>query len=245
MIHWQTARTQSQKILDFLMPPRCTICNKKVNSTGALCGTCWTNLHHINDPQCNSCGLPFAFDIDKNALCGHCIKNPPPYVWARSALRYDDHSQGLILSLKHSKKLENAAVMARMMQQAGQGFFKDIDLIVPVPLHRKRLFKRRFNQSAYLAHYIAKQTNIALNTNDLERIKPTPPQVGLTYKAREKNVRGAFKVKVKESFKNKNIVLIDDVFTTGATVKACSQCLLKAGASSVGVLTFARTLKSN
>jgi len=134
--------------------------------------------------------------------------------------------------------------MARMCQQVANPLLRDIDAIIPVPLHRRRLFKRRFNQSAYIAQHLSKLNKIPVDVMSLTRVKATPPQVGLSRSERQKNVRGAFKVLNNKKIKGKRLVLVDDVFTTGATVEACAKVLLKAGAESVAVLTFARTFKA-
>ena len=168
----------------------------------------------------------------------------PAYSWARAALRYDDISSHLVLSLKHSKKLENAPTLAAMMMQAIQSKQAAIDLFVPVPLHRRRLFSRRFNQSALLAQYLSAQMAIPCDVTVLSRIKATPPQVGLSRKQRKKNMRGAFTIRDGATIYNKNIALVDDVLTTGATASACVKTLMSAGAKSVGVVTLARVVKS-
>ena len=231
-------------VVDFILPPRCTACDIKVSDTGALCPSCWSDLALISPPHCACCGLPFSFDEGKDALCAACIKDTPPYIWARAALRYDDTSQSIILALKHGKRLENAALMARMCQLVANRLLDDIDTIIPVPLHRRRLFKRRFNQSAYLAQHLNKLNNIPVDVMSLTRVKATPPQVGLSRSERQKNVRGAFKVLNNNKIKGKRLLLIDDVFTTGATVEACAKVLVKAGAENVAILTFARTFKA-
>lgn len=177
-------------------------------------------------------------------MCAACLQKPPAYTWARAALRYDEVSSHLILALKHGKKLENAPTIARMMHQAMQHRQSGIDLIVPVPLHRRRLFSRRFNQSALLAQHLSDLTDIPYDNTLMERIKATPPQVGLTRGQRHKNVTGAFQISNRALVSDKNIILIDDVLTTGATATACTKALLRAGAKSVGVATLARVVKS-
>ena len=234
----------ARQILDFILPPRCTSCGKRVADPGSLCSTCFGELTFITEPNCACCGLPFEYAVSGESLCGACLQKPPAFTWARAALRYDDISSHLILSLKHSKKLENAPTITRMMRQAIAEKLDSIDLFIPVPLHRKRLFNRRFNQSALLARQLGEALSVPCNVMALQRIKATPPQVGLTRGQRKNNMRGAFYIKDTSLIYNKNIVLVDDVFTTGATASACVKVLQKAGAASVGVLTLARVVKS-
>lgn len=230
--------------LDFILPPRCVSCGKRIVDPGALCNICFSELDFITEPNCICCGLPFEFAVEGESHCGACLQEPPAYSWARAALRYDDISSHLILSLKHSKKLENAPTIARMMMQVIASKASNIDLFVPVPLHRHRLFSRRFNQSALLAQHLSEQMAIPCEVTALNRIKPTPPQVGLSRTQRRKNMQGAFQVKQSAAIYDKNIVLIDDVFTTGATASACVKVLKKAGAKSVGIVTLARVVKA-
>ena len=213
------------KILDFFLPPRCTACGTKVSDHGALCAKCWSDLHHITAPQCNCCGLPFDFDVGEGALCGACIKETPSFDWARAPLHYSDISQSVVTSLKHGKRLENAALIAHMMHQAAGKKLSDIDYLIPIPLHRKRLFKRRFNQAAYIAQQMEKLSVIPVALYALEWKKETKPQVGLTRAERQKNVRGAFAVSDTSIIAGKRIILIDDVLTTGATVEAAAKAL--------------------
>lgn len=234
----------ARRALDFILPPRCVSCGIHIIDPGALCKDCFKNLAFITEPNCLCCGLPFEFSVEGESHCGGCLKDPPAFTWARAALRYDDISSHLILSLKHSKKLENAPTIARMMKQVISGRHTEIDLFVPVPLHRRRLFSRRFNQSALLSQHLSEQMAIPCCVMALHRIKPTPPQVGLTHAQRQKNMRGAFHVKDSSLIYDKNIVLVDDVLTTGATAIACVKALLKAGAKSVGVVTLARVVKA-
>lgn len=236
--------TVSRSLLDFVLPPRCVSCGIRIIDPGALCKSCFGELSFITEPNCICCGLPFEYAVEGESHCGACLKKKPAYAWARAALRYDDMSSHLILSLKHSKKLENAPTIANMMRQAIASKHAEIDLFIPVPLHRRRLFSRRFNQSALLAQHLGDLMAIPCDVMALHRIKATPPQVGLTRSQRKNNMRGAFQVNAGARINNKNIALIDDVHTTGATATACAKILMKAGAKSVGVVTLARVVKA-
>ena len=177
--------------------------------------------------------------------CGVCMANPPPYNKARSVFRYDEYSRDLILSFKHADRTDLAPAFANWMARIAPELMTEKTLLVPVPLHSHRLLKRRFNQSAMLARSLGKKTGKPVCTDLLQRIKATPSQGSKSFKGRYKNVEGAFRVDPRqaEAVRSKHILLIDDVFTTGATVEACSRTLLKAGAERVDVLTLCRVVR--
>jgi ComF family protein len=233
------------KTLDIIYPPQCLSCRVLVGAKGNLCPTCWENIQFIADPQCDSCGVPFELDSGRNILCGQCIAKPPSYAKARAVFRYDDASRDLITGFKYSDKIYSSDDFARWMIRVGKEIIESSDLIIPVPLHRIRLFTRRYNQAALLAYSIAKHCGLPVYTNMLLRKKHTAPQASLTFKQRLINVRGAFVVNQKyiDTIADKNIILIDDVMTTGATIETCAKVLVKAGAASVNILTMARTVK--
>jgi len=196
--------------------------------------------------MCVQCGVPFdiAEEHDDDVRCVSCLDFPPSYNQARTALRYDDVSRGLLLAYKHGDKTHMALPFSRWMMGVGQEFLDTADVIVPVPLHWTRLFKRRYNQAALLAQCLAKKSGVAVDLTSLRRVKRTLPQGHMNRKARAQNVRNAFEVSDKNpsAFLGKSILLIDDVFTTGETVDACAKILLNAGAVSVNVLCVARTV---
>ena len=226
--------------LDLVFPPRCASCACMVASPGALCGACFAELSFITAPCCACCGLPFGFHLDEGALCGECIKDMPPFRLARAALQYDDRSRLQVLGLKFHDRTQFVPMMARLMKQAGAECFYGADALVPVPLHFRRLLRRGFNQSALLARALARDTGIRVHYRALVRRKYTPPQAGLTRAQRLDNVRGVFIAHPRAQVRGKVLVLVDDVYTTGATVKACAKALLRAGAIEVRVLTLAR-----
>lgn len=178
--------------------------------------------------------------------CAACIAKPPPFAESRAALAYDDASRDLILGFKHADRLETVPLFARWMAQAGREAFACADMLVPVPLHWRRLLARRYNQAALLANALGTLTQLPVDTTTLQRSKATPSQGEMpSARARAKNVVRAFALaeKRKARILGKRVVLVDDVLTTGATVGACTKALLKAGAASVSVVTLARVLR--
>lgn len=226
-----------QKGLDVVFPPQ----PLWVRRGGDMQGT----LTLIDDPQCAICGFPFPYDLGVGVLCGNCSANEPVYDRARAAFIYNQHSRQPILSLKHGGQTHGLPVFAQQLSRAGRTLFEGAHYLVPVPLHPRRLRERRFNQAALLARALSRIKNIPMNTHSLGRVKPTDSQGGKTASGRRRNMQGAFAVAEgrKEGIKNCNIILIDDVLTTGATVQACARVLKGAGASRVDVLTLARVVK--
>jgi len=234
-----------KNVIDIIYPPVCLSCKNPVAEAISLCSDCWEDINFISNPKCQKCGMPFEIEAHDEALCGECIAKPPPYNQARAAFVYEDKSAPLITGFKYGDKLHSTKYFAGIMARSGKELIERTDIIVPVPLHRIRLFKRRYNQASLLANVIAKQNLLPVINNLLIRKKNTPPQASLLFRQRIKNVQGAFtfNAKYNEIIKGKNILLIDDVMTTGATIKSCCRRLLKAGASEVNVLTIARTTK--
>lgn len=212
---------------------------------GTLCIPCWQQIHFITEPMCHACGLPFDYDIGEGALCGGCLQKTPDYSHARAAFRYDEHSRKLITRFKYSDQTQLAKIYGTWLMGAGGKLLAQSDIIIPVPLHYFRFLRRRFNQSALLAHTLAKRSGIKCLPSALIRIRKTTPQTGLNRNQREKNVKGAFAINKRylKHIKGKNILLIDDVMTTGSTISQCTKTLLKSGAAQVNVLTLARTVK--
>ncbi len=235
---------QVRSAANVVFPPRCFLCAQMIGDAGQICTDCWQDLRFITSPQCHTCGHPFEFSLGEGALCGGCIQEPPPYDMARSVLCYDDASRKLVTRFKFGDMLHPAEALASWMTRAGKECLQDADYIVPVPLHRLRLIKRRYNQAALLAKVIAKKSTVPLLVDAMQRTRHTTPQSGLSRRQRKINVRGAFSVTALrlQQIQDKRIVLVDDVMTTGATLEACAKALKKAGAKEVRVLTLARTL---
>jgi ComF family protein len=229
--------------LDLALPTLCPACRELVRGEG-LCASCWSKLSPIAPPYCERLGIPFAYDPGPGVLSMQAIADPPAYHRARAAVRYDDVARTLVHALKYGDRLDLAPIMGRWMARAGHALLAEADALVPVPLHWRRLWARRFNQSALLALTIAQESGAAIAENALERIKATAQQVGLSRAERALNVQGAFRVPAqgRAAVAGRRLVLIDDVMTSGATTDACARVLLRAGARSVDVLVFARVV---
>jgi len=236
--------TGSRMLLDTLFPALCPRCNETVDMPGSLCSDCWSSVTFISAPKCGQCGLPFDYDVTDDMLCGNCITKPPPFSCGISVFRYDDNSRDMVLAFKHADRTDRAPAFAGWMKRAAIDILEKDPLIAPVPLHRKRLLKRRYNQAALLAKQLAKQTKGRLAVDMLLRTKDTASQGTKSMKARFRNVQGAFAIHPKwhPQIAGEHILLIDDVYTTGATLGACATCLLKAGAARVDILTLCRVV---
>lgn len=232
-----------QRILDFLIPPICPICKKRILTQHGLCATCFSEIHFIDKPYCIKCGRPFEFDIPEEMLCGSCCKKEPVFAKARSAFIYNSFSSQLILPFKHGDHLELTPLLTHMLYRAGLDLFDDIDMITAVPLHRFRFMKRKYNQAGLLAKSLSQKIKKPYIPQALIRIRHTKSQGHMKAVERKKNVAKAFAVKDTHLIKGKTILIIDDVFTTGATLNECAKTLLKAGATSIYVLTLARVTK--
>lgn len=234
-----------RRVIDWIVPPRCLGCAATVADPASLCAACWLKLNFIEEPRCGRLGIPFAYDQGDGVVSAAALADPPAWDEARAAVGYDEAARGLVQELKYRDRHEAAVLMTRLMRRAGDDVLGQADAVVPVPLHRWRLWRRRYNQSALLAQRIARASGCAFRPDLLERIRPTRPQVGLDIAARHSNVRRAFAVPSRSASHvyGKNIVLVDDVLTTGATAAACTGALRAAGAKRVAVLTFALVLE--
>jgi len=228
-------------VLDLALPPLCAACREPVEGKG-LCAACWSKLSFITRPYCERLGIPFAYDPGPGILSMEAIADPPAYNRARAAVRFDDVSRALVHNLKYGDRLDLAPMMGRWISHAGRELLAEADALVPVPLHWRRLWARRFNQSAMLATRISAESGVPVATFALKRVRATAQQVGLTRTQRSANVQGAFRVpdEGKAAVAGRKLVVIDDVLTSGATVEGCARALLRAGAANVDVLVFAR-----
>jgi ComF family protein len=242
------ARRAGHAVLDALFPPRCISCRAAVATAGALCAECWNEISFIEGAVCAACGMPFEIDPGGDTQCAACLAYPPAYDRARCVMRYDESSRGLILALKWADRLDLVPGFARWLDRSGRALLDECDVIVPVPLHRMRLWQRRYNQAALLAQGLARLSGKPYDPFALARIRHTPSQGDMpSAKARRRNVKGAFAVPEsrKALLAEKSVLLVDDVFTTGATLNACAKALKRAGAASVGVLALARVVRPN
>jgi ComF family protein len=237
-------RRAGRVIVDAVLPPRCLACGEIVGEPDSLCAPCWAGITFFAAPWCAICGLPFPHPMGDGALCGTCARRRPSWDVARAVLRYDKNSRRLLLSFKHGDRTHLGGAFGRWMYRAGGEMLAGADLIVPVPLHWTRLFRRRFNQAALLAHAIRAAGGPPVAPDWLVRRRRTPSHGLLGPAARERNVRGAFTLRRSRTVKGKRVVLVDDVLTTGATAEECARVLRRAGAASVGVLTLARAVRA-
>ena len=230
--------------LDLLLPASCNCCDAPVDAPGQLCGVCFQRISFIAEPLCLHCGLPFASRAAAGTarICATCTAAPPPWARARAAMLYDTASRALILPFKHADQIEIARTLAMHMHRAGAALLAGADLLVPVPLHRWRLLRRRYNQSALLAQDLSRRTGIPVSLDMLVRLKPTRFLSQMPGSARARALSGAIAVRPVRLplVTGRRIVLIDDVLTSGATAGACTRALLDAGAANVDVLVASR-----
>ncbi len=234
----------SVQSLDFILPPRCPISGDVVTTQGDVSASLWEGLRFVSQPCCDCCGVPFSFDDTQ--FCTECLRRHPPFDHARSALVYDDASRAMILRFKHGDCTKLAPSFARWMVQAAGELLSQADVIVPVPLHRLRLLSRRYNQAALLSKEISSMTGVPSCLDGLVRSRATVSQGHLSAPERARNVRSAFDVKRRYQrsnfFKGKHVVLVDDVYTSGATLRECTKTLKRYESDRIDVLTLARVV---
>jgi ComF family protein len=226
-------------VLDFALPPRCAGCGTIVADVHSFCTDCWTQIAFLGETGCTVCGLPL--QATEASTCGVCLSKPPRIARTRAAVAYDDLSRGLAIRLKYGRKVAIARTMARYMAPL-VGSSSDL-LLVPVPLHRTRLWQRGFNQSALVARELSRRLKVPANPVALRRSRRTPPLKGMSPLQRRKTVAGAFHVADKAAVAGKTVILIDDVLTTGSTAEACARTLQRAGAARVELITWARVVR--
>ncbi|MGF1474733.1 MAG: double zinc ribbon domain-containing protein [Geminicoccaceae bacterium] len=247
-LSWRPAPAEwFKRGLDLVLPPRCHGCGSVLYGDDGLCGDCWGRLTFIAPPFCRICGFPLPGSSVDQPLCAGCAAKPPVFDRARAALRYDNASRHYILRFKNQGRLAVQGLFARWLHHAGTEILAETDVIVPVPLHRWKLFRRGFNQAALLAQRLASRTGHPVEVNAFRRIQATQSQKGLGGNQRLTNITAqAFGVAPERpaSFLDQRVLLIDDVLTTGATASACANALKRAGALSVDVLSLARVVRS-
>lgn len=236
-------RQMARLALDIALPTLCHACRRPVHGEG-VCAACWSKLSFIAPPFCERLGIPFAYDPGPGILSMQAIADPPAYRRARAAVRFNDVARQLVHGLKYHDRTDLAPTMGRWMARAGVELLADADALVPVPLHWRRGWARRYNQSGALATVIGRASGVAVEVSALRRLKPTQQQTGLSRTERARNVQGAFRVPADQQARvqGRRLVLVDDVLTSGATLDACARALLRAGAETVDVLVFARVV---
>lgn len=243
-------KSLSLTALNTILPPRCVITGEMVDKQGMISPQAWAGIDFIGGPVCYKCGVPFGFEVggfetEGGAHCTQCLDYPPPYESARAAIKYNDESKNLILGFKNGDQTHAALAFVPWLKMAGAQMLEGADALIPVPLHRWRLLKRRYNQSAIMARYLGKECGLPVLHQALIRTRATPTQGHLSYAERKKNVKRAFALHpaYKADIKGKTLILVDDVYTTGSTVKECTKVLMKEGAKAVHILTLARVAR--
>ena len=232
------------RLADLALPPRCPGCGDVVGADHRFCARCWGSLRFLGPPWCASCQTPFEFDRGEGMVCAACMADPPPHDGVRAAVAYGEVARHVALKLKYGGRMAYAATMAEAMARLMPG---DAGLLVPVPLHRWRIWGRGFNQAALIATALSKASGVPADAHLLRRVKATPVLRGLGHRGRAKAVARAFALApdARESLAGKTVVLVDDVHTSGATGQACARVLKRGGAARVILLCWARVLEAD
>lgn len=226
---------------DVIWPPRSLLSEQIVERPGVIEPELWGELTFLGAPWCARCGFPLPQDEGSEAICGACAGRDPAYDTARAALAYDDHARKLILDLKRGGRRDGLPVFARWMAAAGGAVLERADLLVPVPMHWTRLAVRSFNQAAWLAQALSRTLGKPWTPAALNRVKRRRSQEGLSASERRRNVGGA--IAATGRHEGKVVVVVDDVFTTGATLEACARALRRTGVAEVHAVTLARVIR--
>lgn len=238
------ARAAVRPILDFALPPRCPGCGAITDAPHRFCLGCWNQLSFLGEPCCARCALPFDYGAGEEVSCGACMADPPRFDRLRAAVAYGDISRKVALRLKYGGRPGVAETIARLIERH-LGASADA-ILAPVPLHRWRIWRRGYNQAALIASALARRAGLEARLDLIERVKPTPQLKGMSPRERREAVRGAFRVAArhKEDVRGRRVVLVDDVYTSGATANGCAKALKRAGAAEVNVLCWARVVRN-
>jgi ComF family protein len=229
-------------VLDTVYPPRCLACTEATETARGLCGACWRDTAFIAGTACVKCGVPMMGEAGAEDICDSCLRHPPAWDSGAAAMLYSGAGRRMVLQLKHGDRLDMVPPLAAWMATAGAAQLQRADLIAPVPLHWRRLIRRRYNQSAELARRLARLSGKPAVVDLLTRRRPTIPQEGMNRASRAANQEGAFAVNRRHigRLSGGSVLLIDDVLTSGATLSNCAETLRKAGAARIDVLVLAR-----
>ncbi|WP_323035130.1 ComF family protein [Pararhodobacter sp.] len=230
-------------LLDTLYPPHCLACDVAVQDPGTLCAACWSDTPFVSGLACDKCGIPLLGNADEGeALCDDCLTVARPWAHGRAALVYGDVARRMVLALKYGDRHDIATPAGRWMARRLSPLIRPDTVVVPVPLHRWRLFKRRYNQSALLAAALARDINRPHCPDLLLRTRRTTTQDGRTRAGRFENLQGAIAAHPKRAhqIEGRHVVLVDDVMTSGATLAAATEACFGAGADTVDVVVMAR-----
>lgn len=239
-------RNVAKLSLDLLLPARCLACGEAViDRPGGICSDCWWKTAFLAPPWCDGCGTPFELPEPPGTRCAACLAKPPVIRKSRSCMIYDDRSRAMILRFKHADRTDAARGFVQWLLRSGGEVLDGADLLIPIPLHPIRLFRRRYNQAGLLARGLSRLSGVPDAPLVLRRVRRTPSQGRLSRTRRAANVRGAFAVPkpMRPKIEGRTVVLIDDVQTTGATLDAAARILLRSGAAEVRALTLARVIK--
>lgn len=229
-------------ILDTIYPPRCLACPQPTDAPHGLCAACWRDTHFITGAACFRCGVPVTGAAGADALCDGCMRHPPAWDRGAAAAVYGGAARRAVLAFKHGDRLDMGGALAGWMAAAGHDLLETAEIIAPVPLHWRRLLKRRYNQSAELARHLGRRSGKRVMVDLITRQRATTPQEKMNAAARAANQAGAFAVRPQRASEvaGRSVLLVDDVLTTGATLSACAEAVRSAGADRVGVLVLAR-----
>ena len=232
----------TRHVVDFALPPRCPGCGTIVDGDHRFCMPCWRAVEFLGSPACLQCALPLPFQDAEDVRCAACIARPPAFDRAFAAAAYGELTRRLALKLKYGTKPATALTIAKLMQR--NVVPRDGALLVPVPLHRWRIWRRGYNQSALIATALSRATGTPVSLRLLHRTRGTPPLKAMNQARRRETVRGAFAVDRGDvDLGGRTILLVDDVYTTGSTADACAKVLKKAGAGAVELHVWARVVR--